>query len=457
MSSPKKKSKKSEETDVAKLVTHAVYVQISSGNEDDAVATINGNVGILDFSSVHGMYKDTLLTAALSEGLERVALKILELSEIVKGINIQVEHRNSLGDYPFLLACKRGFLRCARLILRKGTTLCETDNDGFTPLMYASARHEMLPLVEFIVNHNDRHNICDIGFANENGRTALSTAYEVGNPYIANVLLHSGKSNPGTILKEHDDTTLLMYILSNPNGIRDASYIVETTGMDCNPLYIHKDKLTALQFAMPMDPEDFNKKNITEHVDLIRMLLSFAEQEKAFEFVDAHPFSRNQAAFDTLFLASDFHNIPVNEDILKLFIDFYYKNNPNSEVFLRNVDKICANPVTMNAVRKMYPGKKNKKILKHLCRDVVETQVSLKHPLLSQPTLPTGKRLSMIPLSENYPEAEEIVTAEDAVEESPLDTGFQVGDPGERGIRQTKRLPGGKKRKTHKQKPRKTI
>ena len=52
-----------------KLIANAVYAQITNGLEQEALDTIDGNVGTLDFASTHGMYKDTLLTAALSNDL----------------------------------------------------------------------------------------------------------------------------------------------------------------------------------------------------------------------------------------------------------------------------------------------------------------------------------------------------------------------------------------------------
>jgi len=93
-----------------KLIANAVYAQIANGLEEEALDTIDGNVGALDFASTHGMYKDTLLTAALSNDLEKVAAKIIKISEVVKGVDINIDHKNEMGEYAFLLACKKGFI-----------------------------------------------------------------------------------------------------------------------------------------------------------------------------------------------------------------------------------------------------------------------------------------------------------------------------------------------------------
>jgi hypothetical protein len=435
-----------------KLIANAVYAQIANGLEQEALDTIDGNVGALDFASTHGMYKDTLLTAALSNDLEKVAAKIIKISEVVKGVDINIDHKNEMGEYAFLLACKKGYIHLALAILKKGTTLCAPDTDGFTPLMYACGRTDMVRLVEYIVKHNAHHKTCDIGYANDSGTTALSVALENGIEKTVNLLLDSGKSNPGSILKEYNDVTVLQRDLYE--GIQTAKLILEKTGMDCNPLYISKkDRSTALLLAMPTFAD---LTHVDDHVDVIQTLLYFADQEPALKYVD-YKNTDGFAAFDLLFEVADIADIPVNTNILKLFIDFYYKNHPNSKVFLRNIDKICEDGILIGAIRKMYPGKKTKKILKHLCKDVVETHVTVEQHRgnNSSPAIQTGKRIPMVrtrttPLEE----AEEIPIVHAEEEVSPMDTGFYVGDPRDRGIRQTKRL-GGKRRKTLKKKGRK--
>jgi hypothetical protein len=436
-----------------KLIANAVYAQITNGLEQEALDTIDGNVGALDFASTHGMYKDTLLTVALTNGLEKVAVKIIKISEVVKGVDINIDHKNEMGEYAFLLACKKGYIHLALAILKKGTTLCAPDTDGFTPLMYACGRTDMVRLVEYIVKHNAHHKTCDIGYANDSGTTALSVALENGIEKSVHFLLDSGKSNPGSILKEYNDVTVLQRDLYE--GIQTAKLILEKTGMDCNPLYISKkDRSTALLLAMPTFA-DLN--HVDDHVDVIQTLLYFADQEQALKYVD-YKNTEGFTAFDLLFEVADMADVPVNTNILKLFIDFYYKNHPNSKVFLRNIDKICGDGALIDAVRKMYPGKKVKKILQHLCKDVVEAHATSEQRGEDNSTLAiqTGKRISMIrtratPLQE----AEEIPIVHAEEEVSPMDTGFYVGDPRDRGIRQTKREFGGKKRKTLKKKGRK--
>jgi hypothetical protein len=135
----------------------------------------------------------------------------------------------------------------------------------------------------------------------------------------------------------------------------------------------------------------------------------------------------------------------VDARVLKLFVDYYYNNDMNSEVFLRNMNNMCGDKELFNNLKKLYP-KSKKHLLDDACSDVVETNVEFVNPILKTPSpgIQTGRRTRR--KSKKRTMADEIHIVNAIERENPLPLWAQVGDTRERGIRQTKRWHvGGKK------------
>jgi len=302
------------------LITKAIYAQIENeDSEENIIATINGNAGLIDFSKKFGLFKDTLLMHALSNGLEKVTMKFIDLAKKVKGVDLDVNHKNEFGDYALLIACKKHNLDAALALLDHGATLCEPDQKGYTPLLYASQDMDMYPVVERILQKK----MCKVDHVNDSG-DALSTTLLIGNP-----------------------------------------------------------------------------------------------------------------------------------EATKLLIDYYLKNDPNNEVFLKNVEEICKDKELVDDIKKIYSGPEHEEFIKTICGDVVQAQAELVNPSqenkerVIQIAKPVSTAIEIIVDKE----AEEVPTA--FAEPIHGDPDFNASDPDERGILQPKRL-GGKSKKRKGKKGRKT-
>ncbi len=198
---PPKKNNTTSET-----ITKTIYDQIENeDSEENIIDTINGNVGIIDFSKKFGMFKDTILMHALSNGLEKVTMKLIDLTKKVKGVDLDVNHKNESGDYALLTACDRNYPEAALGLLEIGATTCDPDDaKGNTPLIYTIYYDELYPVTERILEKG----ICNIDHKNEAGGYALLIACKRHNLRAALALL-----NHGATLCEPDQKgyTPLMY------------------------------------------------------------------------------------------------------------------------------------------------------------------------------------------------------------------------------------------------------
>jgi Ankyrin repeats (3 copies) len=196
----------------SELVTNAIYTQIERGDvsEKDIIDTINGSVGIIDFSKKFGMFKDTLLMHALSNDLQEVVMKFIDLAKKVKGVDLDVNHKNESGDYALLTACDRNYPEAALGLLEIGATICDPDDKGNTPLMYTMYHNELYPVTERILEKG----ICNIDHKNDFGGYALLLACKRHNLRAALALL-----NHGAKLCEPDQKgyTPLMYASQDMN------------------------------------------------------------------------------------------------------------------------------------------------------------------------------------------------------------------------------------------------
>jgi len=296
----------------AEEITNSIFTQIERRTDEDKIIdTINENVGLIDFTKKFGMLKETLLISALINNLEKVAFRFIELAKIIRGINLDVDYKNEIGEYALLLACKKKLIRVSLGLLGLGSKMCDPDAESFTPLMYAAVDVNMYPVVESIL----KSNACNIDYTNESEENALRLSLMVGNPKVS-----------------------------------------------------------------------------------------------------------------------------------KLLLDYYLKNNPNSEVFLQMVKEICENPDVINDIKEIYPGPQNEDFIKRICGTIVQAQAQLVNPVIenNDNDIQVGKNAPASMESEFLKEASEIPIAHG--EMIPGDTGFNAEDPHERGVSLPKRL-GGKSKK----------
>jgi len=418
-----------------KDVTHSIFMKIQrEEDERDIIDAINKHAENIDFDKTFGLFEDSLLTAALNNSLGKVVACILKFEK-----RANLGHVNKSGQTALLLACKHNFRNFALKILEYEKK-CVPDEDGYTALMYTCGNEGMIDVTEHMI----KHDVCDIGHVNESGDTALSLTLEVGNPRALTLLLDSGKSNPGMKDPKNPTVTLFEKTLSEED-VESAKMILEKTGMDCDPLNgTNEFGSTALMLAIPRHGGD----DEPDYIDIIRMLLDFASKTKNKEYVNTRGGS-GYCAFDLIFEYAAQNDEPINPHLIKLFLDYYYKNDQNSPAFLQNIDEICQDTVLYKAIKRVYPTKALKKIIKNACRNFHVAPASLVNPpsKSKSPEIYMGKRESAKRSTRKVlQEAEEIpiIHATSPVS-PPIDSGFFVGDPRDRGIRQrkTRRRRGG--------------
>jgi len=404
-------------------MTRVIFSQIENGaSQEHIIYTINANKDFIDLKKTNGMFKDNLLTAALNNKMDKVALRLIEFGG-----------KSNLGHI---------------------------NNEENTPLLIAVSDVDMIDVVKALVKSND----CNINHRTDDGVSAITRILEVGNVVAFEELLHE----PNLELKNYPfvyesggdvlQLTLLEYILVSYLGDDDsllhARLLLEEKGMDCYPLHINKrnkndDEInsTALTFAIG----DY-ASNIEDALYVIGKLLKFAEEKGDKKYVDCETYEGN-AALDLLFEYALQSDSIVDARVLKLFVDYYYNNDMNSEVFLRNMNNMCGDKELFNNLKKLYP-KSKKHLLDDACSDVVETNVEFVNPILKTPSpgIQTGRRTRR--KSKKRTMADEIHIVNAIERENPLPLWAQVGDTRERGILQTKRWRvGGKKdNKTRKHK-----
>jgi len=417
-------------------LTRSLFIQMQGNNlgivnSKAIINFIKENTEDLDYEKTHGMFKDTILTFALNNDLEQVALQILKIGE-----RANIRHINESGDYALSIACKKAYKHAALAILQIGDSPCEPDDEGYTPLMHSCVNTEMIDVVEHIIRGRTE---CDIGYVNKHGESALSLTLQVGNPRALTLLLDSGESNPGIMDTTHKNVTLFEKMLFEED-IKSAKLIVEKTGLECNPLHtINTFGSTALMLAIPRYTDD----NIGDYIDIIRALLRFAEETDNKTYVDLQS-TEGYCAFDIIFEYAEQNDEPINPRVVKLFLDYYYKNDPNSQVFLRNVDNICQDVELYKALKHLYPSKASKRIIKNACREFGNAKASIRNATVKSrsPDMQTGRRIRTTrSTTKNLGHAFELLEAIRAPP-PPEEAAFQVGDPRERGARQRKRRTG---------------
>jgi len=401
---------------LTETMTQVIFTQIeNNASQEDIIATINGNKDFIDVKKTKGMFKDNLLTAALNNKMDKVALRLIEF-----GGKSNLGHINSEEN---------------------------------TPLLIAVSDIDMIDVVKALVKSED----CNVNHRTDVGTSAMTRILEVGNIVAFEELLHV----PNLELKNYTynqglgyqiQLTLLEYILvsylGGDDNLQHARLLLEEKGMDCDPLHIiHNDisgvNSTALTFAIG----DY-ASNVEDAIYVIGKLLKFAEEKVDKKYVDCESHEGN-AALDLLFEYALQSDSNVDARILKLFTDYYYNNNINSQVFLRNMNNICGDEDLFNELKKLYP-KSKKHLLDDACGDLVETHVELVNPVLKTPSpeIQTARRTSS--KHRERVKAEEIPIVNAIERENPLPLWAQVGDTRERGIRQTKRWRAGGKRKNKK-------
>lgn len=413
-------------------LTRSLFIQMQGNNlgivnSKEIINFIKENAEDLDFKKTHGLFEETLLTEALNADLEKVAERILELGPELFDIN----HVNNSGETAFLLACKKGYKDIA-LNIAALKPKCVPDAESYTALMYTCTNTKMIDVTKYIITHD----ICDIGHVNENGDTALSLTLEVGNPAALTLLLDSGKSKPDLLEPNTKDINLFIKTLLEED-VESANLILEKTGLKCDPLRVTENhSITALMVALPRPGE----KSTDVAIEIIRRLLGFAVETKNKGYVDIIN-GEGYCAFDIIFKYAEQNDEPINPRVVKLFLDYYYKNDPNSPVFLRNIDYICNDIELYKALKRLYPSKAYKRIIKNACREFANAKASVRNATVKSknPELQTGRRVRVTrSTTKNLGHAFELL---EAIRAPPLpeEAGFQVGDPRERGARQRKR------------------
>jgi len=452
---------KEEKVNIMESKANQLYKYIidynKKGNRPMDRKRINDQIGYGFFNTdkTYGMFKDTILIAALNSGLEEESLELAK-----HGSKANIKHINEEGDYALLIACKKKYKAVVFELLKHKGNPCSPNEEGETPLMMAVSDVDMIDVVKSLLK-NDK---CDVNYTNKEGNNAIKRILEVGNFEAFKILIdipdielesYSYKSNNGTVVK----VTLLEYLLlavfsfDFSDNFKYARALLETTGTGSHPLHLNtKAKITALMFAI-----GYSGNNVDDSIYIINKIFHFAESDKNTKYVDFKN-TDGLAAFDLLFRNAIEDGTKIDIRVIKLFLDYYYKNNKFSKVFLRNIPIICNNHELFEALKTLYP-ESEREILDNACKDIVEAHAVLTNPVFKTPSpeIQVAKREKYSGKNSPKETAEEIpiVHAESPV--SPFPIWAQVGDPLEPGVRQTKRYSptrGGKRKnkKTRKQK-----
>jgi len=404
------------------------------------------NMGFLYTDRTYGMFDDTLLTTALNEEIEDAALELAK-----NGKKANIGHINAEGNYALLLACKKKFKSVITELLKHKGNPCAPNSEGETPLTYAVSDVDMTDVVKLLIDKD----LCD----GSDYKKEIMRILEVGNFEAFKILLDVPELGLNSYVYGNDSKlTLLEYIFISDLGAdysenhRYAQELLKKTKFGCNPLHINRaHNVSALLFAVGDTGSDINLC-----IHNIKELLKYAEEEGNTKYVDFKS-ATGKTAFDLIFHNAYADGGSVDVRILKLFIDYYYKNNPNSKSFLRNIPKMCNEPALFEALKNLYPASV-KDLLDSACQDVIAARATLVRPHTPTPEIPVGKRSSSKrsgkKSAEKLEDAEEIPIVNALTPVSPLPLWAQVDDPHEVGVRMPKpyspRRGGKKTRKTRK-------
>jgi hypothetical protein len=404
------------------------------------------NMGFFYTDRTYGMFDDTLLTTALNEEIEDAALALAK-----NGKKANIGHINAEGNYALLLACKKKYKDVVKELLKHKGNPCSPNSEGETPLLYAVSDVDMIDIVKLLIDKE----VCD----GSDYKKEMVRILEVGNFEAFKLLVDVPELALENYMND-SKLTLLEYIFISDLGPdysenhRYAQELLKKIKIGCNPLHINRvHNISALLFAVGDTGSDINAC-----IYNIKEILKYAEEEGNTKYVDFK--SPNEGtAFDLIFHNAYADGGSIDIRILKLFIDYYYKNNPNSKFFLRNIPIMCNEPALFEALKILYPANV-RELLDNACVDVISARATLTRPRTPTPEIPVGKRSSskrsssIKKSSEKLEDAEEIPIVNALTPVSPLPLWAQVDDPHEVGVRMPKpyspRRGGKKTRKNNK-------
>lgn len=399
------------------------------------------NMGFFYTDRSYGMFDDTLLTAALNEEIDDAALELAK-----NGKKANIGHINAEGNYALLLACKNKYKDVIKELLKHKGNPCSPNSEGETPLTYAVSDEKMIDVVEQLIEK---------GICKGNYKKEIMRILEVGNFEAFKQIINIPELNLESYEYDHSPDiklTLLEYIYMvqfGPDYKENHKYaraLLEATKTGCHPLHMNRtNKISALMFAVGE-----TGSSADDSIFVIGKLLEYAKKEDNKKYVDFKG-QNGFAAFDLIFKNAFNEGETIDIRVLKLFIDYYYKNDPNSKVFQRNIPYMCDDPNLFNALKGLYKAD-DRILLDNACVDVVSTHATLVQPPTPTPEIQTARRTNS--KRKESVKAEEITFVNALTPVSPLPLWAQVDDPNEVGIRMPKpyspRRGGKKTRKNRK-------
>ena len=387
------------------------------------------SMGFFYTDRTYGMFNDTLLTTALNEDLEDAALALAK-----NGKKANIGHINAEGNYALLLACKKKYKDVVKELLKHKGNPCTPNSEGETPLTYAVSDVDMIDIVKLFIDKE----VCD----GSDYKKEMVRILEVGNFEAFKLLVDVPELSLNSYVYVNESKlTLLEYIFISDLGPdysenhRYAQELLKKTKIGFDPLHVNRShSISALLFAVGETGSDVNPC-----IYNIKEILKYAEEENNTKYVDFKS-QTGHTAFDLIFQNAFSDGGRIDIRILKLFIDYYYKNKPNSKSFLRNIPVMCNEPALFEALKNLYPANV-RQLLDNACIDVVAATATLTQPRTPTPEIPVGRRTSSKrssskkSSSEKLEDAEEIPIVNALTPVSPLPLWVQVDDPNEVGVR----------------------
>ena len=134
------------------------------------------------------VYHESALHLASAKGHVEVVVSYLLDQEA------NIDKKDSSGDSALLYACRKGRLEVVELLLSRGADPTTCENEGLTPLMYASIESEGHVDVVWCLVRNKAVR-ATIDTQNRSGRTALWYASYTNRTEVLKVLVEVG-ANP---------------------------------------------------------------------------------------------------------------------------------------------------------------------------------------------------------------------------------------------------------------------
>ena len=195
--------------------------------------------------------EDTFLSSALVRAAWRDSEDAVEM---LLRLEADPNTSDSDGDTPLTIACGRGNIRIATLLLQARANINQLDNNGYTVLMDACLSETPLnDLVRLLIEYGADINIKDT----KQQRTALMAAAQHGHTSIVQYLLEQGAP-----VNTQDVKGVTSLMMASQNGHPETVRVLLDYGADANMLaWYEKMYQTALMLAC------FNQ--ITACVDLL--------------------------------------------------------------------------------------------------------------------------------------------------------------------------------------------